>query len=444
MSAEPTSSSTSPFRVWGGLGLCGVGVIIAAVIYLPDLRLQPVPTTASPAPERASAPTSGAPSAEDAADAEAARAEPDASAGEPEFEVVRMEPDGTTLVAGTADPLAQVSLVVDGVTRAKTESDAAGQFVVFVTLESSVDARVMWLVAQDRAGEVLSSRDTVLLAPGRAVGASPGLAGQGPEIPKPVDGVQPTSASALLAAAPPTRPGSLDIAHAPADPDIDLSGGVPAADPQSVVAPASGLAESAQTSTPDDQTLSAPVKVAAAPSAPARALLSDEGGVRILQTAPLSGLGQVRLDSLDYGADGAVVLRGRAAPGGTVSARLDGNVQAKIAPDADGAWTLSLTDVAPGDYALSVLRQDDHGAVSDEVALPFRREAPGVVAAALAGAPARVVTVQPGATLWAIARDRYGDGTRYVQVYDANRSDIRNPDLIYPGQVFELPAEVRP
>ncbi|HCJ00412.1 MAG TPA: peptigoglycan-binding protein LysM, partial [Sulfitobacter sp.] len=49
------------------------------------------------------------------------------------------------------------------------------------------------------------------------------------------------------------------------------------------------------------------------------------------------------------------------------------------------------------------------------------------------------VTVQEGATLWAIARERYGDPTLYVRVFAANRSSIRDPDLIYPGQVFDLP-----
>ncbi|MEL6702574.1 MAG: LysM peptidoglycan-binding domain-containing protein, partial [Pseudomonadota bacterium] len=50
-----------------------------------------------------------------------------------------------------------------------------------------------------------------------------------------------------------------------------------------------------------------------------------------------------------------------------------------------------------------------------------------------------VMTVQPGATLWAIARDRYGSGAQFVKVFEANRDRIANPDLIYPGQVFDLP-----
>ena len=51
-----------------------------------------------------------------------------------------------------------------------------------------------------------------------------------------------------------------------------------------------------------------------------------------------------------------------------------------------------------------------------------------------------VITVQPGFTLWQIARDMMGEGEMYVQVYEANREQIRDPDLIYPGQVFTMPA----
>ncbi|MFN4158462.1 MAG: LysM peptidoglycan-binding domain-containing protein [Gemmobacter sp.] len=63
---------------------------------------------------------------------------------------------------------------------------------------------------------------------------------------------------------------------------------------------------------------------------------------------------------------------------------------------------------------------------------------PALPAAPPPSAPV-TVTVQPGFTLWAIAKGQYGDGIRYVQVFEANRSQIRNPDLIYPGQVFTLP-----
>lgn len=50
------------------------------------------------------------------------------------------------------------------------------------------------------------------------------------------------------------------------------------------------------------------------------------------------------------------------------------------------------------------------------------------------------VTVQPGYTLWGIAKGQMGDGILYVQVWEANRDKIKDPDLIYPGQVFTMPV----
>ncbi len=53
--------------------------------------------------------------------------------------------------------------------------------------------------------------------------------------------------------------------------------------------------------------------------------------------------------------------------------------------------------------------------------------------------PLKTVTVQPGYTLWGIAQQNFGEGVLYVQVFEANKDKIKDPDLIYPGQVFTLP-----
>ena len=54
--------------------------------------------------------------------------------------------------------------------------------------------------------------------------------------------------------------------------------------------------------------------------------------------------------------------------------------------------------------------------------------------------PSVTITVQPGFTLWGIAKQEFGDGVMYVQVFNANKDRIKNPDLIYPGQVFTIPT----
>ena len=53
--------------------------------------------------------------------------------------------------------------------------------------------------------------------------------------------------------------------------------------------------------------------------------------------------------------------------------------------------------------------------------------------------PTVSVRVERGNSLWRIARRQYGKGVLYSVIFDANRDQIENPDLIYPGQVFFVP-----
>lgn len=48
--------------------------------------------------------------------------------------------------------------------------------------------------------------------------------------------------------------------------------------------------------------------------------------------------------------------------------------------------------------------------------------------------------VKKGDCLWKIAKKFYGNGALYTKIYNANREKIRNPNLIYPGQVFIIPG----
>jgi hypothetical protein len=56
----------------------------------------------------------------------------------------------------------------------------------------------------------------------------------------------------------------------------------------------------------------------------------------------------------------------------------------------------------------------------------------------------RTTTVVRGDNLWDLARRFYGDGMRFRQIYDANASQIRDPRLIYIGQIFVVPKETPP
>ncbi|EFL90633.1 LysM peptidoglycan-binding domain-containing protein [Ahrensia sp. R2A130] len=49
------------------------------------------------------------------------------------------------------------------------------------------------------------------------------------------------------------------------------------------------------------------------------------------------------------------------------------------------------------------------------------------------------IIIKPGDNLWRISRRNYGQGVRYTTIYEANREQIRNPNRIYIGQIFKLP-----
>jgi nucleoid-associated protein YgaU len=53
----------------------------------------------------------------------------------------------------------------------------------------------------------------------------------------------------------------------------------------------------------------------------------------------------------------------------------------------------------------------------------------------------RTYTVVAGDSLSKIAKREYGDAQKWRQIYEANRDQIKDPDLIYPGQVLTIPAE---
>jgi nucleoid-associated protein YgaU len=75
------------------------------------------------------------------------------------------------------------------------------------------------------------------------------------------------------------------------------------------------------------------------------------------------------------------------------------------------------------------------GAVVARVEMPFERAQLSAI-----DIPVDRVVVQPRQNLWRLARRAYGQGIRYTDIFEANRDQIRDPNLIFPGQVFAVPA----
>ena len=160
---------------------------------------------------------------------------------------------------------------------------------------------------------------------------------------------------------------------------------------------------------------------------------------------------ELSLDKIDYDETGTIALAGSGPKGATVRLYLDNAHIGDVRVDENLSWSHAPKQRAgPGRHRLRVDQIDAKGNVAARIEVAFEREAEAAreetktAAASATDESAEgpmTVTIQKGQTLWRIARKVYGHGARYTLIYQANTEQIRDPDKIYPGQVFELPRK---
>ena len=280
----------------------------------------------------------------------------------PVLDVIRVSPDGMTVIAGSAMPNAEIYLLLDGVDNADATADRAGNFVLLSKLAPSDSPRLLSVEATDETGARVAAAQTLVVAP---------------------------------IAAPVT------------------------------VAEATDEAETVTQST------TTPI-----------VLQSDEQGVSLVQGGSTDGVA-LSIDTVSYSSAGDVQIAGRADSGAALRVYLNNTLVAEVTGGDDGTWRADVANVAAGAYDLRVDQLAADGTVIARSETRFIREAAAEIADAAGGAQnaIRVVTVERGFTLWGIAENMLGSGFDYVQIFNANRDQIRDPDLIYPGQVFTIPAQ---
>jgi len=407
----------------------------------------------------------------------------------PSFDLVRIEDDGSALIAGLAEGTGYVILSVDGVELpgARADLNGSGQFVIFAFLPPKLTPQELRLHLYTEGGNGLVASDEIVF-----VAAAPKTQNQEEVV--------------------------ASVSEDTAEVDAQLEA---VTQTEEVVA-----SVSEDTAEIDPQPDSVIQTEASAVSATTKVLLVDETGVKILQDGEETGpFITVSIDTISYNLEGDVSIGGRAAGQGFVRIYLDNRAIITSQISDSGYWTVDLLNVEAGIYTLRVDELNSVGDVLSRSETPFKREEPIELAALMAetaevvvddaavaetvavasnnvkagtagelqqepkltqtvvdvqaqvedlagstsdiyfevevsgasskgvgGEPVeldaslrapsatfRVKTVQPGSTLWAIAKESYGAGIEYFKVFDANKERIRDPDLIYPGQVFEIP-----
>ena len=275
--------------------------------------------------------------------------EPTEEGIKPSFDVVRVDPTGSAVIAGSAEPYSKVNILSNGEEIGEAIAGASGEFVAIIQIPDNEQGQTLELETEI-AGKLLFSDETILILPTMRSAAA--------------DSITEETAPPII-----------------------------------------------------------------------RATAED---VVILQGGPQLALGQVSLDSISYDENDEVVLAGRGNPGRTIIIYVDDTPLLDTVVSSSGSWKLELTGLNAGRYVLRVDEVDENGTVTSRVESPFQREYPEDVREAKASNET-TYTVQPGNSLWIIATGRYGEGMRYLQIFSANKDQIRDPDLIYPGQVFAIP-----
>jgi nucleoid-associated protein YgaU len=388
--------------------------------------------------------------------AAASATDPDAPAV-PKIDTWRVAADGEAVVSGRAAPGSTVEVLVDEVPVASGAATSAGDFAILFSLPANPKPSLMWLS---------------MTVPGQSPVVSPEMVALGPiQGPKPeVAAEEPAQTDTKVATSEdPSVPPALLLSDdgavvlqdpALAQPDADSDSG---AELSVMIDTISYTPDGAvQVGGRGEGGASLRLYI---DNAEKRTLqISDDGtwlttlpdtnpGIYILRADQLNSAGQVtsRFETPFK----RETLEALAAASAAETAELPTEDTAIALSEAPAQPDLSTAPTETAQAADPAASDDETAAVAvapGEVIDPEPAEmaaaasdAPAVtqpdpVAASPASAPATIsVTVQPGFTLWGIAQERYGDGVFYVQVFEANKDKIKDPNLIYPGQVFSVP-----
>jgi nucleoid-associated protein YgaU len=377
----------------------------------------------------------------------------------PRFDVVRVEGDGSLVVAGKAGPNADVELLsgshVIGTAKAGLEGDFA------IVLDKPLKPGNYQLVLRSTAPDKLvamSKETAVVSVPERSDGQvlalveAPGAPSKLITVPKPA----------------PVKTGEEAIAEVKDSAKAPDAGAAPGSG--SVAAPTSGTGEKLVSTAPQQEM--------------AKQAQKAQNGI-------VSKEPHVAVDAVEIEGN-KVFIAGTAEPGKVVRIYANDIFLGEAAASKAGRFLVeALRDMAVGDYIIRADMLDPDGRkVIGRAAVPFQRQAGESIAAVAPSADSGNAVTKPNAqkaspsgagvatgsgevklpsldnpiakgpptvlgakleeadgaviirrhdTLWQISRRVYGRGIRYSTIYLANQDEIRDPDLIYPGQVFRVP-----
>lgn len=408
----------------------------------------------------------------------------------PTIDILRVEPDGSVLIAGKAGAKAMVDVLNGDTVVARATADASGDFVAMPDQPLPPGDYQLSLRAINGDVIAMSNQTAVVAVPENKDGQvlalveTPGSASQLITVPQP-------EAPAAESAQPETQVATAPDAQQPVEPTTPQVASEPEAPADNTAQPvastptdvAEGEVAAAQVEPdPSDEAAATP---AVEPQAEEEIAAVNEAEQQPEIAQQPATTAQVVVEAVEIEGN-TIFVAGHAAPGHSVRVYADNTVLGEARVSEGGRFLVEARrDLPVGSYVIRADLLDASGAVVARAAVPFERE-PGEAIAAIARAPEtpasqtptqaqpataanegagatggeqaaapaaadvtapalqRVdgsVIIRRGDNLWRISRRVYGQGIRYSTIYLANQNQIRNPDLIWPGQVFTVPQK---
>jgi nucleoid-associated protein YgaU len=357
----------------------------------------------------------------------------------PTFDVVRVEGNGSVVIAGNAAPNAKVEIVHGSTVLGETTAGADGAFAI--VLDDPLKPGDYQIVLRSTAPDSVvatSTQTAVVSVPEQAGGQvlamveEPGKPAELLTVPKPEAQAQ---TEAPKAETPQAQPGATEapISTAPATPDAAGNAAAP-------VTPVPGAKIVVEAVEIDGSKVF--VAGLADPGRKVRAYaneillgdaLTSPDGHFLIEAARDLPVGEytIRVDGLD--ADGTKVVVRATVP----FQREPGESIAAVAPTAPAPTETKPAETAAAAPATTPAATGEQKPA--ETAAAATTEAPATTVAPKLEHVNSAVIIRRGDTLWRISRRVYGHGVRYSTIYLANQEQIADPDRIWPGQVFKVP-----
>ena len=143
-----------------------------------------------------------------------------------------------------------------------------------------------------------------------------------------------------------------------------------------------------------------------------------------------------KIQSVSFSQDGSLSIQGIANYGSNIEILVNKNLSSIFLKNKPEWIFNSSYKLGYGMHKLVANLKSKNNTILDSITLPFMRsEMPS------GELPDNYVLIKPGDMLWTISFKIYGNPLKYIEIYEENRDQITNPDLIFPGQVFSIPKK---